>query len=133
MSVAETLMGLGMAPELATVVSNGGTGPLTVTSTGSSAATAAKIYGDQSVCAVTAGTGALVLPSPSATNPPNLADEFVIHNALGPAVTVYAPVGVTINIGGVAYLSTNPFTLTTLKTLIVWTAPTTTQWFGISA
>lgn len=133
MTVAETLMGLGMSPILAPEVANGGTGPLTITSTGTSAATAAKIYGDQSVCAVTAGTGALVLPSPTGTNPPNPADDFVIHNGLGPAVTVYAPAGVTINIGGAAYAGANPFTLTTLKTLIVWVAPTTTQWFGISA
>ena len=124
MTVAETLMGLGMSPILAPEVANGGTGPLTVTATGTSAATAAKIYGDQSVCAVTAGTGALVLPSPTGTNPPNPADDFTIHNALGPAVTVYAPAGVTINIGGAAYAGANPFTLTTLKTLIIWTATT---------
>jgi hypothetical protein len=133
MALAQDLMALGLGPQLATEIAEGGVGPLTVTVTGNSAATAAKVYGDQSCITVTAGTGALILPSPTGTNPPNMADQFVIHNGLGPVATVYAPAGVTINIGGAAYAGANPFSLTTLKTLIIWTAPTTTQWFGMTS
>ncbi len=136
MALAEVLMGFGMNPALAQEVANAGTGPVAITSAGTSQATAKTIYGSQFVTAVTAlgGTGGcLTFASPTGANAPNIADEFVVHNATSGGMTVYPPVGVTINVGGAAFVGSNPFTLATLKTLIVWTGPTTTQWFGVSA
>jgi len=133
MTLSADLMGLGENPLMAARVANAGTGPLNVTVTASGAAPSAQVYGTQFVLAVTAGQGSLYLPNPSSATPPYSGDNFVIHNSTTNSVTVYPASGVTVNIGGVAYVTTNPFTLVALKTLTIWTAPTTSQWFGLSA
>jgi hypothetical protein len=133
MTTAVDLMGLGVPPRLAAQLAEAGVGPVTLVPTGNSPATAAQVYGQQGFVAATSGTGAYILPSPSSANPPGLVDDFIIHNATGPVLTVYAPAGVTINIGGAAYAGANPFSITTLKTAIIWTGPTTTLWCGLLA
>ncbi len=133
MALATDLMGLGVAPRLASQLATGGVGPVSIAAAGSTAATATQIYGLQGFVAVTSGTGCVILPSPSSQNGPAIADDFVIHNASGPILTVFAPAGVTINIGGAAYAGANPFSITTLKTAIVWSGPTTTLWCGLIA
>jgi len=134
MTQAADLIGLGVPPRLATVLAEAGTDPITITATGTTPATATVIYGQQGFFAATAGTGAVILPSPTnAQNPPGIADDFIIHNPLGPVLTVFAPAGVTINVGGAAYSGANPFSITTLKTAIVWTGPTTTLWCDLVA
>lgn len=135
MTLASDLMGLGENPIVAQRLANGGTGPVSITVTGTGSASATAIYGTQFVVSVSAisGGGAIGLPSPSSATAPLIYDDFVLHNATTGSLTVYPPSGVTVNIGGTAYVQTNPFTLATLKTLTWWTGPTTTQWFGLSA
>ena len=148
MSLAQDLMGLGENPIVAARLASGGIGPVSITVTGTTttgvgSAAQTPIYGSQYITSITAisGGGVLILPSPTATGgqAPLIYDDFVIHNATGGSLTVMPPGGVTLNIGGAAYLgiigtnAPNPFTLATLKTLTFWTGPTTTQWFGLSA
>lgn len=130
MALAQDLMGLGVAPALAGRLADGG--PVTVTATGTGSANAAQIYGTQFVLAVT-GTGHVIMPSPSSANGPLINDDFVINNSTTNSVTVWPPAGVTVSIGGHAYVATDPFTLVALKTLQIWTGPSTTLWFGLSA
>jgi hypothetical protein len=133
MALAQDIMALGTGPALAARTASGGTGPVSIAAAGSTAATATQIYGQQFVTCITSGTGSVILPSPTGANGPLIADIFTIHNSTGPILTVFAPAGVTINVGGAAYAGANPISVTTLKTLVIYTAPTTTQWFGLSA
>lgn len=135
MALAQDLMGLGEAGERAARLAGGGTGPVTLTAAGTNAGTAAQIYGGQYVVYVNAGTGHVILPAPTGTADlkPLIYDNFVIHNGLTSSLTVWAPSGVTVNVGGSNFTNSTPFTLATLKTLTVWTGPTTTQWFGLSS
>lgn len=132
MALAQELMGLGVPPQLASRIATAGAGPVTVAATGTGSVSAAKIYGTQYVVSVT-GAGHVIMPSPSAATAPLISDSFVINNGTSDSVTVWPPAGVTVNIGGLAFGPTNPFTLVGLKTLQIWTGPTTTTWFGISA
>jgi hypothetical protein len=135
MSLAQDLMGLGENPIVASRLASGGVGPVSITAVGTSLATAIQIYGSQYITTVTAisGGGCVALPAITGQNTPLIYDDFVLHNASTGSLTVFPNTGVTVNIGGVAYVTANPFTLTTLKTLSFWTGPTTTQWFGLSA
>lgn len=134
MALAQDLMGLGTPAQAAARLASGGAGPVSITAAGTSSTTATKIYGTQYVTTVTAisGGGCLVLPAGSGENAPLIYDDFVIHNSTSGSLTIYPNTGVTVNVGGTAYVTANPFTLATLKTLSIWTGPTTTQWFGLS-
>lgn len=134
--LAQDLLGLGIPGPVAARLANGGSGPTQTTATAGGAGGAALINAEQYVVFISAGTGGVILPSPiTATGKegPLIYDDYVIHNGIAPTVTVYPPVGVTMNIGGIAYTQGAPFALATLKTLTLYTGPTTTQWFGISA
>ncbi len=134
MALAQELMGLGVAPALAQRIATAGAGPVTVTATGTGSVTAANIYGTQYIVSVT-GAGHVILPAPTGTasNLPLIADSYVVNNGTTDSVTVWPPAGVTINIGGHGYVATDPFTLVGLKTLQIWSGPSTTKWFGLSA
>lgn len=126
MALAQDLMGLGEAAERAARLSNGGIGPV-------SQAGNTTIGGAQYVTYFTsAGNATLPSPTGTADYKPLIYDDYVIHNGSSGNLTVIPPSGVTINIGATAYTAASPFTLTTLKTLQIWTGPTTTQWFGLS-
>lgn len=134
--LASDLIGLGLPAPIANRLANGGTGPVTLTAAGSNAGTAATILAEDYIVFVNAGTGGVVMPSPkpaSGADGPLIYDDYVIHNGLGGNLLVYAPLGSTINIGGAAYTNTVAFTLATLKTITIYTGPTATQWFGLSA
>ena len=148
MALAQDLMGLGENPLVAARLASGGVGPVSITVTGTTttgvgAAAQTPIFGEQYIVSITAisGGGVLILPASTGTadSKPLIYDDFVIHNATTGSLTVMPPAGVTLNVGGTAYLgiiggnAPNPFTLATLKTLSFWTGPTTTQWFGLSA
>lgn len=136
MALAQDLMGLGLPSQLAARMANGGTGPVTLTAAGTNAATAAALLAEDYIVYVNAGSGGVLLPNPkpaSGADGPLIYDDYVIHNALGGNLLVYAPSGTTINIGGASYTNAAPFTLATLKTITLYTGPTSTQWFGLSA
>ena len=132
MSLDVNLLGLGMPAALAARIASGGTGPVAVTAKGSSLSTGAQLGGKQFVTYVTGSAGWVSLPPVGGDFGPEVADDFVIHNALsaGASLTVGIPAGVTINISGTAY--TGSYTLVTLKTLTMW-VQSSTQWFGIAA
>ena len=134
MALAQDLMGLGESSFAAARMATGGTGPATVAAAGSAVASATQIFGTQFVSFVTnttTGQG-VVLPVMGGLTGCLIYDNFVIHNGGTNAITVYPPTGVTINIGGTNVANPNGFSLTTLKTLTLWTGPTSTQWFGLS-
>ena len=135
MALANDLMGLGESGKLASRLANGGTGPVSITASGTTAATATQIYGTQFVVYVnaTAGVQGVQFTAPGGDNGALIYDDFVVHNGYTSSIYIYAPTGVTINVGGAGYTSALPFTLATLKTLTVYTGPTQTQWFGLSA
>lgn len=132
--LAQDLMGFGIPGPLAQRLANGGTGPTTLTAAGTNAAGAAAILAEDYIVYVNAGSGGVILPTPKPANGadgPMIYDDYVIHNALGGNLLVYMPSGTTINIGGASYTNAAPYTLATLKTLTLWTGPTSTQWFGL--
>ena len=57
MALANDLMGLGESGKLASRLANGGTGPVSITAAGTTAATATQIYGTQFVVYVNATAG----------------------------------------------------------------------------
>jgi hypothetical protein len=134
MALAQDLMGLGESSLAAARMATGGTGPAIITAAGSSAATATSIFGTQFVSYVNAtATGqGVVLPVMGGLSGCLIYDNFVVHNGFTANITVYPPTGVTINIGGSSVTQASPFALATLKTLTLWTGPTSTQWFGLS-
>jgi len=134
MALAQDLMGLGENPLAAARMAGGGSGPVTLACAGTNAATATQIGGTQFMVYVNSGpaAGGVQLPANGGIGGPLIYDNFVVHNGLGTTMTVYPPTGVTLNVGGSNVTSANGFSLTTLKTLSIWTGPTTTQWFGLS-
>jgi len=131
MALAADLMGLGQGPAISSRVASGGTGPVTIVAAGNSAATATQIFAGQFVVYVTLGTGGVAAPAFSDSGAVLIYDNYVIHNGTGGTITVYPPVGVTVNIGGTNITRASPGTLATLRTVSIWTGPTTTQWFGL--
>ena len=131
MALAADLMALGINPHEAARVASGGTGPTTIAAAAGGAAGATPIGGTQFVIYVSSGTGGLVAPPLGGIGGPLVYDNFVIHNGTGATITIYPPPGVTVNIGGAAFVQATPDTLATLRTLQVWTGPTATQWFGL--
>jgi len=134
MALAQDLMGLGESSLAAARMASGGTGPATLAAAGTNAATAAAIFGTQFVVYVTntATNQGVIMPAMGGLSGCLIYDNFVIHNGGSNTITVYPPTGTTINIGGTNVASPSGFSLTTLKTLTVWTGPTSTQWFGLS-
>lgn len=129
------LMGLGVAPIQAARTANGGTGPVTGTAKGTSATTALQITGTQFVVSITAtsGGGCVTLPGLGGSdNAATVADDFIVHNATAGNLTVFAPSGMTVNIGGAQYSGASPFTLAQFKTLTFYPITATTG-FGLSA
>ena len=131
MALAQDLMGLGQGPAVAARVATGGTGPVTIAAAGNSAATATQIMAGQFVVYVATGTGGVAAPPLGSTGAVLVYDQYVIHNGTGGTITVYPPPGITVNIGGTGFTQGSPGTLTTLRTLTIWTGPTATQWFGL--
>lgn len=130
MSLAQDLMGLGTGPLLAAHGATAGTGPLTITPAGSSYATSTKIGSFQYLCSVssgTTGTTGVGLPTVGGDAGCLLGDNFIVNNATGSSLIVYAPSGVNISAGG---SNSNTFTMTT-HTSAAFYAITTTQWVGV--
>jgi hypothetical protein len=131
MALAQDLMGLGHSGPYAARAAVGGVGPVTMVATPGGAAGAAQIFGGQYVVFISGGTGGVIAPPAGGLTGPLVYDNVVIHNGTGATVTIYPPVGVTVNISGVAVTQASPGTLPTLKTVTIWTGPTSTQWFGL--
>jgi len=133
MALAQDLMALGQNPWSAGRLATGGTGPVSIVAAGNSAATATQIMVGQFVVYVTSGTGGIAAPPVTGFNMNNVLiyDNYVIHNGTGGTITIYPPAGVTVNIGGSNITQGSPGTLASLRTVTLWTGPTSTQWFGL--
>jgi hypothetical protein len=130
MSLAQDLMGLGVNPLQAAHGATAGTGPLTLVPAGSTYATATKIGAFQYLCSVnsgTTGTTGLSLPAVGGDTGCLLGDNFVINNATGTNLIVYAPSGVNISAGG---SNANTLTISTHTTCTFY-AISTSQWVGV--
>ena len=132
MALAQDLMGLGENPLASARMAVGGSGPVTVAAATGGAGSATAIGGTQFIVYVNSGSGGVLLPANGGIGGPLIYDNFVIHNGLGTTLTVYPPTGTTVNVGGANFVQATPITVTTLKTLSLWTGPTSTQWFGLS-
>ena len=131
MSLSQDLMGLGVSPLQAAHQATGGTGPLTVSGAGSSAATATQIGAFQYVVSMTASGGAtsagVKLPTVGSDSGCLLADDFIINNAGTTTQTVYASTGVQISMQGI----NSSAQLISLHTTFTLFPITTTQWIGV--
>jgi hypothetical protein len=100
MSTGSDLMGLGMPPMLANIVSETGTGPTTLTAAGTSFATSTKINSSQSavVCStgVAGANAGIGLPPVGTATGILLGDEVLIVNSGTDSLPVYASTGVII-------------------------------------
>lgn len=132
MALAQDLMGLGESSLAAARMAGGGTGPVTAAAAPGGAGSATPIGGTQFMIYVNSGSGGVLLPANGGIGGPLIYDNFIIHNGLGTTLTVYPPVGVTVNVGGSNFVQATPITVTTLRTISIWTGPTSTQWFGLS-
>lgn len=130
MSLAQDLMGLGTSPLLAAHTASAGTGPVTVTSAGTSLGTAVKMGAYQFLISVnvsgTTGSG-LVLPAVGGDNGCLIGDDFIVNNATGSTVIVYAPANVNISGGGV---NNGTFSVTT-HTACTFFSITASQWVAV--
>ncbi len=130
MSLAQDLMGLGTPPLLAAHTSSAGTGPVTATSVGTGQSTATKIAAFQFLISVnvsgTTGSG-LALPAVGSDAGCLIGDDYVINNATGSTVIVYAPSNVTISGGGV---NNAAFSVTTHTTCTFFPI-TASQWVAV--
>lgn len=129
MSLSTDLMGLGVAPLQAERTASGGTGPLTILSAGSNFATSTRMGAAQFVVSNTDtdGTKAISLPLVGSDNGCLLADIFVINNASGNTLPIYASTGVVISCTG---SNNSTVSLTTHTSINVYPI-STTQWIGV--
>lgn len=138
--LAQDLMGLGVPPLQAARTANGGTGPLTLTATGTvSTATSAAATGGAArigafqyffTCTTAGDTGgaAVILPTVGTDQGALLADDYNINNQTGTATLfVWCSAGVTISVGGTntSYAKIGPHTTMTCF------PQSTTQWWGV--
>ena len=101
MALASDLMGLGMPSHLARREASGGSPTsLQVAAAGTTFSNATALGGQQYLVSVNSGTGGLILPAVGGDNGCLLGDAFVVNNATGSGITLYAQSGSTISSNG---------------------------------
>lgn len=130
MSLSQDLMGLGISPLQAAHTAVAGTGPLTATSSGNSYATATKLGAYQFLVSVNvSGTtsSGLSLPAIGSDAGCLLGDNFVVNNATGSSVIIYAPSGLNISGAGV---NQNNISISSHSTCTLFPV-STVQWVAV--
>ena len=131
MSTGSDLMGLGMPPMLANIISEAGSGPTTLTAAGTSYATSTKIKtSDSAVICSTGVAGAnagIGLPAVGTASGVLLGDEILIVNSGTDSLPVYASTGVIIYCNG---SSTSLMQVSVGKSAIVWPM-SSSVWGGV--
>jgi hypothetical protein len=134
MNLSSDLMGLGVSPLVALRTSNGGSGPITGTTSSTSTTFALAVAnGNQirssqyfiSITSVVNTTG-LAIP-PIGETGALLADDYVINNAGTTSLQIFASSGVIISTGGTNTSSTTIAQHTTMTLYPV----STTQWVAV--
>ncbi len=127
--LATDLTGLGVNPLQAYRTANAGTGPLTISSSGSAFASANRIDGAQYLvsCSDSDGTKALSLPPIGGDGGALIGDCFTINNQGTTTFTIFCSTSVVISVSG----SNTSSTTLGIHTSLTCYPITQTQWIGI--
>lgn len=136
MTMANDLMGLGVAPLQAMKTSTGGVGPLTITPVGTTFTTAPRIGVSQYlVTASNFASGlAVALPAIGGDTGAYLADDFIINNQGTSSLLVVASTSVLISMNGSlsSIQRVQSHSTATFYSVLVTPTSSTANWIGVS-